>query len=303
MRNGVNRTALDVSYQLTEVVAADNFMHKSKFPLAAFKAMRTYRHRTAKQCRRKGWPCASREEVDAVSRREGSPYSGPKADLPVRKDGFVGAYQGAGRGNGTWMDPNGSIFVGECEDGMFQGRGWYTFSNGDKYSGDFSHGMKHGRGLYEFANGETYKGEFFNNERHGEAQIRSSDGDYFEGIVKHEQFSKGVMRKSNGVVMEGEFKEGKLNGECKITQQNGFRYEGPCKDGNILGPGRLVDPQGQIQFQGEWRNNMPHRPPGAELGTPTPTGSTAKKRGKKKSKKKRRSMNEKTGTFATEDLL
>ena len=142
MRNGVNRTALDVSYQLTEVVAADNFMHKSKFPLAAFKAMRTYRHRTAKQCRRKGWPCASREEVDAVSRREGSPYSGPKADLPVRKDGFVGAYQGAGRGNGTWMDPNGSIFVGECEDGMFQGRGWYTFSNGDKYSGDFSHGMK-----------------------------------------------------------------------------------------------------------------------------------------------------------------
>jgi hypothetical protein len=243
-KKGVNKTALDLSYMFPDTVARDDFLHKSKFPPQAYAAMKGYRLHAAAQCRADGLACAIASDVEAV--QEGPPYSGPLGQI-VRKDGFIGSYQGSGTGHGTWVDPNGSLYEGDFVEGNFHGRGTYVFTGGNRYSGEFKRGLRNGRGVYEFSHGETYDGDFVDNQRHGQAVITAPGGHYYEGEIKDGIFHKGTLRVPNGPELQGQFVNGVVHGECKVTSPDGFTFVGVCRNGSPHGPGLLRDSKGNVQ--------------------------------------------------------
>jgi len=56
--------------------------------------------------------------------------------------------------------PDGSLYVGEMDRGLFHGYGEYTCSTGDVYKGHFVEGKKHGAGKMFYRDGATFQGQF-----------------------------------------------------------------------------------------------------------------------------------------------
>ena len=66
--------------------------------------------------------------------------------MPV--EGWVGDYRGEGAGEGTYVEPNGSVYEGQFQDGRRHLRGTMRYSNGYVYVGEWKHGTIHGRGRF-----------------------------------------------------------------------------------------------------------------------------------------------------------
>ncbi len=72
---------------------------------------------------------------------------------------------------GTMEYPDGSKYVGEYKDGIWNGMGKYTFPTGANYVGEFSNGQYNGRGTYTSEDGKvesgTWKNDRFMNAKAG----------------------------------------------------------------------------------------------------------------------------------------
>ena len=53
-------------------------------------------------------------------------------------------------GEGVLKNPDGSVYIGQFEEGERSGLGYYIFPNSDTYTGGWKAGKKHGEGVYEF---------------------------------------------------------------------------------------------------------------------------------------------------------
>ena len=63
---------------------------------------------------------------------------------------------------------NGSKYVGEFKNDMFNGTGIFTWPGGErKYIGDFKDGQMHGKGLISFKDELECEGEFSHGQKHG----------------------------------------------------------------------------------------------------------------------------------------
>ena len=133
--------------------------------------------------------------------------------------------------------PDGSVFVGEIENGLFNGDGTYVQRDGTSYSGGFRDGLFNGPGVYVSYQGNAYLGVFRDGALDGRGEIRFADGDHYRGEIHDwEMDGEGVLR-SDDMVYRGHFADGRLTGQGELSYVSGERYVGGFKNGRFDGDG------------------------------------------------------------------
>jgi hypothetical protein len=80
-----------------------------------------------------------------------------------------------------------------------------------------------------------YKGEWKNNKRHG----------------------KGLFEWADGVKYDGDYRDDKRHGEGVYTWPSGEKYTGEWRNDMREGNGVLYDQDGNIRYEGVWKQDKP----------------------------------------------
>ena len=233
-----NRTVLDFSFMTAAGVEKHDYMHQ--FSEHAVAGMNQLRLRFAEQCEAhyhgdsgdggggsggggvceadggssggsgadasRAHTCASPAAVRAIRLSHG--VVGDVPSVPV--EGWVGDYRGEGAGEGTYIEPNGSVYEGQFLDGRRHLRGTMRYSNGYVYVGEWKHGTIHGRGRFVTGRGEEYDGEWFEGQRHGRGRAVYLDGSTYEGeFSAGHRHGAGKMVFADGCSFDGTWRMGK----------------------------------------------------------------------------------------------
>ena len=124
----------------------------------------------------------------------------------------------------TVLLDDGSLYIGQIRNSLFDGRGRCIFPDGTVYEGNWKEGLWNGQGIVVYPDGDIYKGEFLNH-------IKEGKGTYIYG---------------SGARYDGEWKNDMFNGEGKLFFEDGGRYEGAWKDDMKHGYGKLISPDGRV---------------------------------------------------------
>lgn len=108
-------------------------------------------------------------------------------------------------------------------------------SNGNliHYLGETKNNTANGNGVGIWNTGSIYRGEWLNNARHGIGEFSWSDGQRYKGDFVND------IRTGNGTYF----------------WPSGERYEGEFENNKRHGNGVFYDPDGNVKFEGEWRND------------------------------------------------
>lgn len=88
---------------------------------------------------------------------------------------------GAGENNiGEANMPDGSVYKGYFENGLFNGKGARIWKDGHKYEGEYKDGLPHGRGIETMSDGTRYEGGFKDGEWYGKGTVTWKDGKRYE---------------------------------------------------------------------------------------------------------------------------
>lgn len=136
-------------------------------------------------------------------------------------------------GLGTFWFPNGDIYKGEWKDDIISGSGVMIYADGTRYEGNWSNGKRHGFGNLSWSN-NTYEGNFVN--------------DSIEG--------KGILKYTDGSWYDGNWQEGKYHGMGTKRFADGSKYVGDWVESVQHGHGIEYDPQGNVEYDGEWINGQ-----------------------------------------------
>ena len=105
------------------------------------------------------------------------------------------------------------------------------------YVGETKKHKFHGAGtLYYNETGNLYKGEFKNGQKDGFGEMCYYNGDKYIGEFYHDE----------------------LHGKGKYISNNGYVYEGVFTVGSLLGKGNMYDADGNLIYEGDFLNNLPH---------------------------------------------
>lgn len=203
-------------------------------------------------------------------------------------DRYEGDWQNNGRtGFGKMIYANGDIYDGEWLKNDRNGKGKMIFINGDfkdgawennrfisgiakltsatkyyshdndtgdwRFEGLIENGKKNGLGKLFKNNKLVFDGNFINDE-FGEGQnnleVKMGDGTKITGDTQN---GKGRKDYPNLDFMEGVWKDGNLlEGKVKLTNSHGYRYEGEYKNGDRHGIGKLINPDGTLDYEGSF---------------------------------------------------
>lgn len=105
------------------------------------------------------------------------------------------------------------------------------------YLGEVVNGKANGGGVGIWTTGSLYRGDWKDNKRHG----------------------KGTFEWADGMKYIGEFNEDKRNGTGNYYWPSGERYEGEWKNDVREGYGKLFDQDGNVKFEGRWKDDKPSR--------------------------------------------
>jgi len=183
---------------------------------------------------------------------------------------YLGEFkEGLFDGQGTLTWPTGRKYVGEFKDGIGTGQGMETFPDGSKYVGMFAKGNPNGRGELTLLDGTKYVGEFKDGKSNGRGILTSTDGTHYEGDFRSGVGTgQGTETFPDGSKYVGEFMNGKPNGHGMLTFPDGTKYVGVFQDGTGTGRGLETFTDGTT-YEGEFRNGV-----GTGQGTETfPDGS------------------------------
>ncbi len=103
------------------------------------------------------------------------------------------------------------------------------------YMGEVVEGKANGGGIGIWTTGSVYRGEWKNNLRHGKGTFEWADGDRYEG----------------------DYTEGRREGEGTYYWPSGERYEGQYVNDRRNGQGTLYDLDGNIRYEGMWKDDKP----------------------------------------------
>ena len=120
-----------------------------------------------------------------------------------------------GENHNTWNDcigsvaQNGTAYVGEFKNGLYNGKGTFTYSDGATYRGEFLNGKESGMGEFNcWEHGSNYKGEFRNGEKHGFGVYKYPDGVIYEGFWKlGKRHGEGTLKYVDGKIKNGNFED------------------------------------------------------------------------------------------------
>lgn len=104
-----------------------------------------------------------------------------------------------------------------------------------QYLGEVENGKANGGGVGIWSTGSVYRGDWKNNRRHGQGTFEWADGEVYEGT----------------------FVEGRREGQGKYYWPSGERYEGEWVNNRRNGHGKLFDMDGNIRYEGEWKEDKP----------------------------------------------
>lgn len=163
---------------------------------------------------------------------------------------------------------NGTLYRGDMLQNRITGQGEYIFPEGSTYVGEVLNGLRHGKGVYENREENLkYEGYWHNGLKHGKGILTINDmvydGDFFEG-AKH-NFGK-LKWLSSGNYYEGEFKENQICGNgYMVWMDSNEKYIGQWKDNRQNGFGLHIwyEPKGELKYLknryiGEWKNGLRH---------------------------------------------
>ena len=134
----------------------------------------------------------------------------------------IGLFDGQRLANGTRFYDNGSIYVGEFSDGVYNGQGVYYLADGSMFGGNWISGELTGAAkVYYASTGSTYEGNFKDGYQNGEGTCNYKNGDVYHGEWKDGHWDGlGVYKASDGRYMCGWFKEDKYHGPIDFYTAN-----------------------------------------------------------------------------------
>lgn len=135
--------------------------------------------------------------------------------------------------------PDGGIYDGDLNKGVFHGKGRIVWPNKDYYEGKFFDGVFQGRGVLQTAH-FLYDGEFELGHATGKGVIQYANSDRYQGDVQFAlPHGHGVLE-TVGTVYTGEFTAGQYHGEGELLDARGSRYVGHFFEGNFHGKGVYI---------------------------------------------------------------
>jgi uncharacterized protein (TIGR02145 family) len=141
----------------------------------------------------------------------------------------------------------GSVFLGEKKNNLYQGNVTLVYNSGGYYKGYFEGGLKTGKGIEQFSDGNKYEGDFLNDELNGKGKYYFAKGDFYEGDwLNGKKNGYGVYKYIDGSIYEGNYKDGKFNGQGKYYFSKGDIYEGDWLNGKKQGKGIYKYKSGSI---------------------------------------------------------
>lgn len=151
-------------------------------------------------------------------------------------------------GGGTAL-PDGSVYSGDFENGLFHGQGKLSWPDGRHYEGEFRQGRISGRGRLVYGDGCIYEGEFLEGDLNGNGRYACEDN-VWEGQFQQGELLQGSVSWEHGVAYEGEFLEWQPHGQGRQTSAEGARYEGAFENGYLV-QGSHRDEEGN-HYQGSF---------------------------------------------------
>lgn len=122
----------------------------------------------------------------------------------------------------TVLLDDGSLYMGQIRDSLFNGYGICIYPDGTVYQGDWKDGLWEGQGTLVYPDGDIYKGEFHNHIKEGKGTYIYGSGARYDGEWKDDRFNgKGRLRFEDGGIYDGMWKDDMKHGYGKLTSQAG----------------------------------------------------------------------------------
>ena len=127
----------------------------------------------------------------------------------------------------TLLLEDGSMYMGQIRDSLFNGQGVCIYADGTVYKGEWKDGLWNGKGTLVYPDGDIYKGSFRNHLKEGRGVYVYSSGARYDGEWKNDKFNgKGTLRFEDGGIYEGEWKDDMKHGYGKLFSSTGYSSTG-----------------------------------------------------------------------------
>lgn len=162
---------------------------------------------------------------------------------------------------------DGSVYIGQIENGLANGKGKMTYANGDTYEGELKNNKMNGEGTY-ISSTYSYKGTFMNGKKEGYGRIdykypandqRDFDTKYYDGEWINDYYDgKGEFQYINGDTYIGEFENGFFDGKgtyTAVSEDLEYTFSGDWKRG-LYSFGMLTYPKLGFSMYGTFINSV-----------------------------------------------
>lgn len=136
----------------------------------------------------------------------------------------------------TLLLDDGSLYMGQIADSLFNGHGTLIYADGTVYDGDWKDGLWDGQGTLVYPDGDLYKGSFRQHAKEGNGTYIYSSGARYDGEWKDDRFNGyGKLLFEDGGIYEGAWKEDKKHGYGKLITFEGRSHSGYFYNDEFLG--------------------------------------------------------------------
>ncbi len=152
-------------------------------------------------------------------------------------------------GYGTYYYDNGTIYIGNFQNGQCHGQGTCYFEDGSMYVGQWAKHMFNGQGVHYTTSGVIERGFFQDHKFVGEesgGEVGCISGNCIDGF--------GIYKYDDGGIYTGEFVDSYREGQGTYYWKDGGKYVGAWVLGQFEGEGTYTYPDGTVS-SGTWKNH------------------------------------------------
>lgn len=136
----------------------------------------------------------------------------------------------------TVLLDDGTLYMGQIRDSLFNGRGRCIYTDGTVYEGEWKDGLWNGKGTVVYPDGDIYMGSFLNHVKNGTGTYMYASGARYDGAWKNDRFNgNGRLLFEDGGVYDGAWKDDMKHGYGKLTSPEGRSTTGFFYNDEFLG--------------------------------------------------------------------